>query len=218
MNIHKIVPFINFTSNDTFRDDELFDDKKDKIHNGYRTYDYNDYPVKKKRVDFLPNEYVSLYNLVEYPKVPIDTSNVLNDIECIGGVTYTKPNKKTLNQKLHDACLLKGRKKYTFSRPLYDFLVSKRDTGDYSTRELIDITNASKMKKANLCEYVDFDLIDAGLYCVDRFPSNNNTEAKQLTRLFIVKDEDGNEVFSKKIFDFVKNLKNINNSDIEDLT
>ncbi len=178
-----------------FRDEELFDEEEDVIDAGYQIYDYDDLPV------FCPNQ----------GKVPdcltyfnnMDTSNI-----C-GVSVIKKSDYQILNEKpdvLFEACRLKKpykkgeTKKTVFSHPLYDRLMNLKKKSGYSYGELAEIADASKLRRNDKSQYADLDLLDAVVFCKEKFPQ----DYKKVVKSLVVKDVNNNQLFLKDVFDKVK--------------
>ncbi len=207
MSVYRITPYkISFKknnhNNDFFRDSELFDTSKDKLNCGYRHYDQNDMPVFTHTKTYVDKNFMHIYELRDEPKYNIDTDEFITNTE----IDIPRINKlqKTNNaeEKLKNAAFLKTKKKTVFSKPLYEYLKQKYHANGttskyYSIRELTDICEVCKLKKSNKSEYVDFDMLDAGLYWSNKIISNDNKELKQILRSMVKKDKNGNEYFDK---------------------
>lgn len=230
--INKFLPSISFKRNegcspDCFRDDELFDETRDSIDVGYREYDYNDTLAVSKEKAPVDRKYLKTYGASIQPKNDIDTSGFVasrkywcSEAEAAmekynSGWKYELnpfPKPRTQDEKLRDAAMLRGRNGYVFSKPLYHFLRVKHNEHPsardyYSTRELVDICNACKLKNSNMTEFVDYDMFEEGLYWANRLKSNNNSEVKKVLRFSVRKDEEGNEYFDKEKNEMLKTMQ-----------
>lgn len=198
---------------DFFRDNELFDKEKDKVTRGYRVYNEDDICFYKK--PSVPNEYQNAYGVTTKPANKIDTDviytemedwnkKVIEEQEVIPANYYiSRPEEKLLSVS---TLYRRGMRPY-FDKNLYDYLCEKRIGCGESIRNLVDVCNASKLKRANGSEYFSQDMIDAGLYWVHRFNSNDNHEMKQILKIIREKDDKGNEVFSKEKNENIKNIE-----------
>ena len=192
-------------SPDCFRDDELFNPEKDCINTEYRQYDLDDIPVSAAwgyRKPIVNRKYLEANALTDTPKYNIDTSNLIYERYKAGSKDYYI-EAKTPEEILEKAAILRQRRGFFVSKDLLKYLKEIHNEyipgrGYFSAGELADICEASKLRKADMTEYVDKEMIEAGLYWANRVISNDNHIVKQVLRSMVKKDEDGNEYFDKR--------------------
>lgn len=211
ISINSTPSFKRVDKTDYFRDNELFNEETDKADNSYSQYDYNDLPVKKYNRRPVCEEYLRYYNLTTKPGYKIDT-------EPLSRRHYAPPKEdtslkttpKTVEERLYDVCILKGKNGEEFSSTLHKYLKilytnNSSSNNSVSTRELIDICKTSKLKKSDGTECVNFKMLDAGVYWANRFISNDNSDFKRVLKSFVAKDPNGDEFFLEKADRFLKN-------------
>lgn len=206
MNISRIS-FNSFTgyqrhSYDTFRDDELFQDT-DSIDTEYSRYDSNDLPVKNPTKNILDYDYSQIYSVTTPPSVrPINPAIRYTQMDNLSDI---KDSIICIDEDLLNACLLETKNKKRFSGTLCNHLKKIKEEQKYSMPELAELCNTVKLKKANGNEYIDYEFLQAGLYCMERLSKDfDRSEIKELIKEFITTDKKGNEVFCDEAFGIVK--------------
>ena len=214
-NIKNSIPYtINFKQNtqtettpDFFRDSELFDERKDKTNYWYRHYDYNDMPVYRNKKRFIDSNYLQAYALTDTPRYNIDTS--LMELEYLIPDEIQEPDVneiKTTDKLLEIAATLKTTKGFAVSKPLLNYLKELHKSNRYSARELANVCEVCRLKKADKSEYIDKEMFETGLYWADRIVTNDNSAFRKILRIMVKKDKDGNEYFDSHKNEMLKKL------------
>lgn len=134
-------------------------------------------------------------------------------IEQPSAVTNTSDRKKAnLETKLRRACFVEGKNGKRFDNTLYEYLKEAqanyyKKNKFFSTPEIIDICNSSKLRKSDNTQYIDYDMIDAGFYWANRYVSNDNTDLKNILKASVKTNQNGNEVFMKDSIEYILGLK-----------
>ena len=201
------IPFTSINRSkisSTFRDEELFDSNIDRVDDNYRCYDTNEdiMPINYNLVQVLP-AYEDCYNVKIVPHLRYSTHVNMPQIDSPDTVENLFIGK---DSDLVDACIIKGRNGSKIMASAYNYL-QKLISKDFSKKDIVELSNDAKLKRADGSEYIDTDLLEAGLYCAKKFPSEGNISAKALMNSFILQDKDGNEVYHSEAFDFIKNAR-----------
>lgn len=204
MNINRINTFIPFTAKSSFRDEELFDESIDNVDEGYRIYDSNDLSKQSKKKLVLPEEYIYTYNLVNSPKVYINTEPLVNNFsgEELYNDNVKKSNipmkvelpKKNLERKIQEFCIDEE----------HETIYNKYRYKGFSTREIINITNTSKLTDENGGKKINYNMLRSGFEILDNWAKP--LELKDVTkvlRMAVLKDDNECEYFSPELFEFV---------------
>lgn len=224
LSINKLKAERNFKSSqeilspDCFRDDELFDETSDIEHMGYRIYDKNDLPLSSHKSLPVANDYLEYYNYTTKPKYNIDTSPILNTFDRLNeteSTAFFRAGTSKL-ESLKKISYLRKKDEIVFSNKLYNYLKkayenhpSARDY--FSVRELKDLCKVCKLKYTDNSEYVDYEMLEAGLHWLKKCPSNDNSHAIRILKAFVVKNKNNKEIFLKKANSFfIMETKNYN--------
>lgn len=192
----------------TFRDDELFDEKRDYITEGYRSYDEDDIKPIRQFKDIVDSDYrmdrdcgltskvpdeKTVYNKEKTKKTNynIYLPHQKNEFQTVLFDRYPLP---VMRNKIIEACLITKNGDKKLSKTLTNSFI--QNNSQYSASEMIDIFNVSKMKKANGDEVVDETALSNAYKDLNRFPANGNNEMKTIINLSKSRDNKGNEVFS----------------------
>jgi len=207
MNISKIT-FTSFsgirpTYKDSFRDDELFNEN-DNIDSGYSSYDDNDLPVKQNS-QILDYDYAQDFNVTTPPEAKSPYINI----------RYSNLDENNVDNRpvlidanLLEACTVLGKTQKRFSGTLFNNLKKIQKENKFDITDLVEICNAVKLKKADGSEYIDYELLQAGLYCRDKIKKSDISDIKRLINELKTKDDKGNEIFNQQAFETIKALCN----------
>ncbi len=193
-----------------FREDELFDEERDVIDEGYRIYDYDDLPIYK------PSQGGHI----------CDTAKHLIGIsESKGYIPYTEPiqgfatvsvdnegntvvfstNSVLSNGKRDfiETCELKRKDAAPeYSNILYNYFMHYRKKADLSMSSTIELAERAKLRMHDKSEFVDKNMIDAVIYC-----HKNYENSYTLLRTMVLKDKNKDESFSNEAFNVLKKCK-----------
>ncbi len=213
----------------TFRDDELFDEKRDYITEGYRSYDEDDIKPIRQFKDIVDSDYRMDRDCGLTSKVPDEKTVYNTEISRNVGDNTFRINRKhpfrkilldkyplpATRNKIIGACLVTKNGEKKLSQILMNSYVDKNLK--YSVNEMIDIFTAAKLKKANGDTVVDKDALSKAYEGLNRYPSNNNDKMKTLINLSKTKNSDGDEVFSKSRYETANSLLLDKKEKFEDL-
>ena len=213
----------------TFRDDELFDEKRDYITEGYRSYDEDDIKPIRQFKDIVDSDYRMDRDCGLTSKVPDEKTVYNTEISRNVGDNTFRINRKhpfrkilldkyplpATRNKIIGACLVTKNGEKKLSQILMNSYVDKNLK--YSVNEMIDIFTAAKLKKANGDTVVDKDALSKAYEALNRYPSNNNDKMKTLINLSKTKNSDGDEVFSKSRYETANSLLLDKKEKFEDL-
>ncbi len=178
---------VTFTSrsHNTFRDNENFNVEKDNVSLGYSTYDGYD----NTNSDFF-------YEIDDNSK-SFDDKVRNADYADYGLSYYTQPasyfsTTDSKYEKLVDNSFLKTKDGgERFSGNLFNHLKDK--AGYFSNRDIKDVAGASKLRRSDSSEYVDYNLLNAGFNVKDKYPDMSSEKFVAYLDSFKYKDEKGNE-------------------------
>ena len=164
----------------TFRDEELFDEYNDYITPDYFRYDDNDIKPNRQFKNIIDSDY------------RMDRSESINNFKKAVENRFSTTN---LRNKMFEACTIQKNNNKKLSATLMNSFIQNNNS--YSSSELIDIFNLSKLKESNGNERVDEDLLKSGYLALNSFPSNKNIKTKMILNLAKTYNENGDEIFSK---------------------
>ncbi len=214
----------------TFRDEELFDDKRDYVTSGYRYYDEDDIKPLRQFKDIVDSDYrmareSGLTSKIPEEKTVYNTENLQNVSDnafCLNNhknpfrsILFDKCTQPETRKKIIEACLITNNGEKKLSQILTDSYVDKNSR--YSVNEIVDIFNVAKLKKVNGDTVVDEVALSKAYEALNRYPSNNNDKMKTLINLSKTKNSDGDEVFSKYRYETANNLLLDKKEKFEDL-
>lgn len=198
MRITSINTFNNFTSKykSTFRDEELFDETRDRINSGYSSYDGYATTCEDlidNNTDFyypntydlrFPNrkqltDYINLYGQVDNPVCVIEK-----------------------NPEIYDLCVVDDKNKLSGS--LYNYLLTK--TEKYSINQIKSVVNSSKLYYADSQAHVDDDLLDYGFMFLKKFKDSRIEDIEDLMNSLVAKNSLGDEIFVKEAANFIQDV------------
>lgn len=211
MQISKIHYFTTFSSRynnsgrkNTFRDEELFDSEKDYVTESYRQYSYDDLPYEVYSPYIIDYDYARDNNITPILR-KINRITACSDADDITEL----PNETeiVLTDDMLKACMLEGEEGMRFSGSLYNYILDKTENSNkISPEAIVEICNSAKLKK-HRHEYVDYNLLNAGLFCYNKLANRNVEDTKRLMQALIIEDSKGNEDFSMNAFEFIRSSK-----------
>ena len=178
---------VTFTSrgHNTFRDNENFNEEKDNVSLGYSTYDGYD----NTNSDFL--------NEIDENSKSFDAKVKDAGFADYGISYFTQPVAyssvaDSKNENIVDNSFLKTKDGgERFSGNLYNHLKDK--AGHFSNRDIKDVAEASKLRRNDFSEYVDYNLLKAGFNVKDKYPDMSSEKFADYIDSFKYKDKKGNE-------------------------
>ena len=188
-----------------FRNDELFDNKRDELTAEYSGYDDDDIkPVKEQFYNPVHPDYLinkdEFFDLNECFNTDILSPNCyermmhhyakLNDIMMYG-------NEDIYN----DAIKLTRNGQTTINGKLRKELEAKLD--DYDIKTAAAVANTAKLLSRNFNESVDYSLFEAGFKLAKRYPVE---EVQQMMNSCILEDRFRNEYYSPATMNFIGRL------------
>lgn len=199
MRITGINNFSNFTSKykSTFRDQELFDEQRDRVDNGYSSYDgytttFSD--LIDNNTDFY---YHNTYDF-RFPE-----KKQLRDYVNLFGQVNNPLSIFEPNEEIYDLCIINGKNK--IAGILYNDIVNNK-TEKYSLDQIKRIVQSSKLYTADGQERIDYNLADLGFYCIDKFPNSKLEDIEDLMNSLVAKNKKGDEILIPEAKDFVYSL------------
>lgn len=202
MNISKINNITTFKSNykDTFRDNELFDESRDEVSNGYSSYDGYDVSTSDLVDDVIDYKYPNSYDV----RIP-EKNRALNAVYGYHDVNNNFDNNIqesfSVDDEVYKLCTLHKKSGDKFSGNLYNHICKKLEK--YPIEDIAAVCGASKLKKADSTEYMDYDVFNTGFYLLDNLDDENKQCIPQILKALVEKDENGNEVFILNKRDFL---------------
>ncbi len=196
----------------TFRDEELFDEYNDYITPDYFRYDDNDIKPNRQFKNIIDFDYrmdrsepltSKMPDVYDYEEKKLPTETPMNfptfplqeSINNFKKAVENRFSTTNLRNKMFEACTIQKNNNKKLSATLMNSFIQNNNS--YSSSELIDIFNLSKLKESNGNERVDEDLLKSGYLALNSFPSNKNIKTKMILNLAKTYNENGDEIFSK---------------------